>query len=63
MEAVHFFKMSVNFYQSTWHHAPEDDSVPVISSLTNIPHRPIHFKTAHYIPCTRFSDLFKIIPS
>jgi len=26
-----FFKMSVSFYPTTWHHTPEDDNAPVIS--------------------------------
>jgi hypothetical protein len=26
-----FFKMSVSFYQTTWHHTPEDDNAPAIS--------------------------------
>jgi hypothetical protein len=27
LEAVHFFKLSVNVYHSTWHHIPKDSTL------------------------------------
>jgi hypothetical protein len=58
-----FFKMSVNFYHTTWHHTQENHSLSVRSGITNTPGRPINFKTAHYTPHSWFSDIFKIISS